>query len=64
MVLSVSGVLLLGLVTLFLWRKDGLKVFHLIICVLLGFYLASTSIASHIRAGTASVAALIASIKF
>ena len=40
MVLSVSGVLLLGAIALFLCRKDGLKVSHLVICVLLGFYLA------------------------
>jgi len=30
---------------LFPISKDGLKVWHAVICVLLGFYLASTSIA-------------------
>ena len=64
MVLSVSSVLLLGAIALALCRKDGLKVSHLITCALLGFYLASTSIAPHIRQSTASVAALISAIRF
>jgi hypothetical protein len=64
MVLSVSSVLLLGVTALVLCRKDGLKMSHLIVCALLGFYLASTSIAPHIRQGTASVEALIGAIRF
>ncbi|MEY9930510.1 F0F1-type ATP synthase assembly protein I [Catenulispora sp. GP43] len=64
MVLSVSGVLLLSLITLFLCRKDGLKAWHAVVCALLGFYLAFTSIAPSIRQGTSSVAAFISSIKF
>ena len=64
MVLSVSGVLLLSLTTLFLCRKDGLKVWHAAVCALLGFYLAFTAIAPSIRQSASSVAAFISSIKF
>jgi hypothetical protein len=63
-VLSVSGVLLLSAIALFLCRKDGLKVWHAVVCALLGFYLAFTSIAPSIRQGTASAASLISAIRF
>ena len=64
MVLSVSAVLLLGALALLLCRTDGLKVSHVIVCVLLGFYLAFTSIAPSIRQGATSFAELISGIKF
>lgn len=64
MVLSVSGVLLLGVTMLFMCSKDGLKVWHAVICVLLGFYLAFTSIAPGIQQGTSSLASVISSIRF
>ncbi|GAA2046800.1 membrane protein [Catenulispora yoronensis] len=63
MVVSVSGVLLLAVIVLLLCRKGGLKTWHAVTCALLGFYLASTSIAPGIRQSTASVAALISSIR-
>ena len=64
MVLSVSGVLLLGIIVFILFRKDGLKVSHLIVCMMFGFYLASTSIASSIRDSTSSVASFISGLHF
>lgn len=64
MVVSISGVLLLGAVTLFMCRKDGLKVWHAVVCALLGFYLAFTSIAPDIQQGASSLASLIGSIRF
>ncbi|HET9168536.1 MAG TPA: DUF2304 domain-containing protein [Actinospica sp.] len=64
MVLSVSGVLLLGIIVFILFRKDGLKVSHLIVCMMFGFYLASTSIASSIRNSTDSVASFISGLHF
>lgn len=64
MVLSVSGVLLLGIVVFILFRKDGLKVSHMIVCMMFGFYLASTSIASSIRNSTDSVASFISGLHF
>jgi hypothetical protein len=64
MVLSISGVLLLGVIVFILFRKDGLKVSHLIVCMMFGFYLASTSIASSIRSSTDSVASFISGLHF
>ncbi|MGP4113001.1 hypothetical protein ACTWP5_19080 [Streptomyces sp. 4N509B] len=48
-VLSVSAVLLLGVVVVLLIRKQGLKALHAALCVLLGFYLASSSMAPSIN---------------
>jgi hypothetical protein len=64
MVFSVSGVLLLGVIVFILFRKDGLKVSHMIVCMLLGFYLASTSIAPNIKQSGASIASFISGLKF
>ncbi|HEX4788477.1 MAG TPA: DUF2304 domain-containing protein [Actinospica sp.] len=64
MVLSVSGVLLLGVIVFILFRKDGLKISHLIVCMMFGFYLASTSIASSIRDSTNSIAGFIGGLHF
>src|SRR5690242_9650555 len=63
MVFSVSGVLLLGIIVFILFRKDGLKVSHMIVCMLLGFYLASTSIAPNIKQSGASIASFISGLK-
>ena len=64
MVFSVSGVLLLGIIVFILFRKDGLKISHMIVCMLLGFYLASTSIAPNIKQSGASIASFISGIHF
>ncbi|GHF50734.1 hypothetical protein ACWD4B_27055 [Streptomyces sp. NPDC002536] len=64
MILSISGVVLLGVVVFLFFRKDGLKASHLIVCSLFGFYLASTGIAPSIKAGGASLASLLGGIKF
>jgi hypothetical protein len=59
MVLSISGVLLLGALVILLTRKSGLKVSHAIVCALFGFYLAGTSIAPNIRDGGDTLASII-----
>jgi hypothetical protein len=64
MILSISGVLLLGVIAFVLFRKDGLKISHLIVCTLFGFYLASTSIAGNIRQSGQSIASFISGIHF
>ncbi|MES4903632.1 MULTISPECIES: hypothetical protein [unclassified Streptomyces] len=64
MILSISGVVLLGVIVFVFFRKDGLKASHAIICALFGFYLASTAIAPSIRAGGVSLANLLGGIKF
>lgn len=63
MVLSISGVLLLGALVVLLVRKSGLKATHAIVCTLFGFYLASTSLAPQVRSFTSSLAQLISGIE-
>ncbi|MDB1090374.1 hypothetical protein PJ985_22760 [Streptomyces sp. ACA25] len=62
MVLSISGVVLLGVVMFLFWRKDGLKLSHAAVCALFGFYLAGTALAPGIQAGGASLASLLGGI--
>jgi len=64
MILSISGVVLLGVLIIAFFRKDGMKVSHAIVCALFGFYLAGTAIAPSIRAGGASLASLLGGIRF
>ncbi|MFC5724303.1 hypothetical protein ACFP1Z_29525 [Streptomyces gamaensis] len=64
MILSISGVVLFGIVVFLFFRKDGLKPSHGIVCALFGFYLAGTAIAPSIRAGSASLAGLLGGLRF
>lgn len=64
MALSISAVLLLLIVVFLLVRKSGLKAGHAVVCVLLGFYLASSSIAPTIKDLTNNVAGMIGDFKF
>ncbi|GHF17604.1 MULTISPECIES: hypothetical protein [Streptomyces] len=64
MILSISGVVLLGVVLFIFFRKDGLKASHMVVAMLFGFYLASTAIAPSIKAGGESLAGLLGGIKF
>jgi hypothetical protein len=49
LVISLSLVLVLGVVVWLQYRYAGLKVWHGVICVLFGFFLATTSFAPEIR---------------
>ncbi|GAB3114401.1 hypothetical protein GCM10027160_20120 [Streptomyces calidiresistens] len=62
MVLSISGVLLFGIIVFLFFRKDGLKPSHAVVCALFGFYLAGTAIGPSIQAGGASLANLLGGI--
>jgi hypothetical protein len=62
--LSISAVLLLIVVVFLLVRKSGLKAGHAVVCVLLGFYLASSTFAPTITQLTSSVAGMIGNFKF
>ncbi|MEV6104524.1 hypothetical protein AB0M28_07365 [Streptomyces sp. NPDC051940] len=62
MVLSVSGVLILGIIMFLFFRKDGLKPMHAIVCALFGFYLAGSAVAPSIRAGGNGLANLLGGI--
>ncbi|MFE5034198.1 hypothetical protein [Streptomyces sp. NPDC056683] len=64
MILSISGVIVLGIVVFLFFRKDGLKPSHATVSTLFGFYLASTAIAPSIKAGGESLASLLGGIKF
>lgn len=64
MALSISAVVLLAIVVVLLVRKSGLKGGHALVCVLLGFYLASSSVAPTINELTTNVAGMIGDIQF
>ncbi|BBC33198.1 Membrane protein [Streptomyces graminofaciens] len=64
MALSISAVVLLAIIVVILIKKSGLKAPHAIICILLGFYLASSTIAPTISELTSNIAGMIGSIKF
>jgi hypothetical protein len=62
--LSISAVVLLAIIVFLLIKKSGLKGVHAAVCMLLGFYLASSSIAPTISDVTRNVAGMIGGIKF
>lgn len=64
MALSISAVVLLAIVVFLLIRKSGLKAGHALVCMLLGFYLASSTIAPTISQLTTNIAGMIGSFKF
>ncbi|MCI0385243.1 hypothetical protein [Streptomyces sp. CNQ085] len=64
MALSISAVVLLAIIVFLLIKKSGLKTGHALVCMLLGFYVASSSIAPTISELTSNVAGMIGSIKF
>ncbi|MEV1049096.1 hypothetical protein [Streptomyces sp. NPDC049916] len=64
MALSISAVVLLAIIVFLLIRKSGLKGGHAVVCILLGFYVASSSVAPTISDLTTNVAGMISSIKF
>ncbi|MDH6626022.1 hypothetical protein M2271_003838 [Streptomyces sp. LBL] len=64
MILSISGVVLLGIIVFLFFRKDGLKASHCTVSVMFGFFLSSTAIAPSIKAGSESLASLLGGIKF
>ncbi|AJE42349.1 MULTISPECIES: hypothetical protein [Streptomyces] len=64
MALSISAVVLLAIVVILLIKKSGLKAVHAIVCMLLGFYLASSTVAPTISDLTTNIAGMIGSIKF
>ncbi|MEU8982835.1 hypothetical protein [Streptomyces sp. NPDC048309] len=64
MALSISAVVLLAIIVFLLIKKSGLKGGHAIVCMLLGFYLASSTVAPTISELTTNIAGMIGSIKF
>ncbi|GHH93315.1 hypothetical protein [Streptomyces capillispiralis] len=63
MAISISVVLLLALLAVIFLRNGGLKISHALVCLLLGFYLASTSIAPTIHSGLTATAEIVGSLR-
>jgi predicted membrane metal-binding protein len=55
MAISISLVALLAIAVWTLYRFAGLKLWHGLVCMLLGFYLASSSVAPEVRSTVTSV---------
>ncbi|MER5515266.1 hypothetical protein [Streptomyces sp. NPDC002763] len=63
MAVSISVVLLLLFLAVLFMRQGALKISHALVCMLLGFYLASTSMAPTISSGLTATADLVSSLK-
>ncbi|MBO0656203.1 MULTISPECIES: hypothetical protein [Streptomyces] len=63
MAVSISVVLLLLVLAVVFMRSGGLRSSHALVCVLLGFLLASTSIAPTISNGLTATAHLVAGVR-
>ncbi|MET9469230.1 hypothetical protein ABZY44_31425 [Streptomyces sp. NPDC006544] len=63
MALSISAVVLLAVIVFLLVRRSGLKTGHAAVCVLLGFYLASSTMAPTLSELTSNVASMISGLK-
>ncbi|MGH3992508.1 MAG: hypothetical protein ACRDSN_08585 [Pseudonocardiaceae bacterium] len=59
LIISVSVVLLLGVVVVALCRRGGLKTWHAVVCALFGFYLATSAVAPTVRQVVGELARLI-----
>ncbi|MFI6469862.1 hypothetical protein ACIBL5_06300 [Streptomyces sp. NPDC050516] len=64
MAVSISAVVLLALIAFMLVKKGGLNAGHAVVCILLGFYLSSSSLAPTIIQVTQNLVNLIGGIKF
>ncbi|GAA3792904.1 hypothetical protein [Streptomyces chiangmaiensis] len=62
MAVSISVVLLLLIIMVIFLRNGTLKITHAIICMLLGFFLASSSMAPTIHQGLAATAQIVSSL--
>ncbi|MFF9869435.1 hypothetical protein ACIRD2_29940 [Streptomyces sp. NPDC093595] len=63
MAVSVSVVLLLLVLAVIFLRNGGLKISHALVCALLGFFMASTSLAPTIYNGVSATADVVSSLK-
>ncbi|MFE0513257.1 hypothetical protein [Streptomyces sp. NPDC058964] len=63
MAVSISVVLLLLILAVVFMRNGALKISHALVCMLLGFYLASTSVAPTISSGLTATADLVSSLR-
>ncbi|WP_199545742.1 DUF2304 family protein [Streptomyces sp. N35] len=64
MALSISAVVLFLIIVILMIKKGSLKAGPAIVCVLLGFYLASSSVAPTISDVTTNIAGMLSDIRF
>ncbi|MEU7055953.1 hypothetical protein [Streptomyces sp. NPDC046197] len=63
MAISISVVVLLLILAVVFLRNGALKISHALVCVLLGFYLAGSSMAPTIHQGLAATAQIVSSLR-
>ncbi|WP_055491324.1 hypothetical protein [Streptomyces sp. TP-A0356] len=63
MAISISVVLLLLIIAVIFLRNGALKISHALVCLLLGFFLASSSMAPTIHQGLAATAQIVSSLR-
>ncbi|MFE9454655.1 hypothetical protein [Streptomyces sp. NPDC006739] len=63
MAISISVVLLFLILAVVFVRNGALKISHALVCTLLGFYLAGTSMAPTIHSGLTATADLVSSLR-
>ncbi|MER6106129.1 hypothetical protein ABT115_28545 [Streptomyces sp. NPDC001832] len=63
MAISISLVVLLLLLAVIYLRNGGLKISHALVCGMLGFFLAGTSMAPTIQNGLTATADVVSSLK-
>ncbi|MFJ9903649.1 hypothetical protein ACIRVK_12215 [Streptomyces sp. NPDC101152] len=63
MAISISGVLLFLILAAIFVRSGGLKFSHALVCVLLGFFLAGTSMAPTIHSGLTATADIVSGLR-
>ncbi|MGV9252007.1 hypothetical protein [Streptomyces sp. NPDC003697] len=63
MAISISVVLLLLILAVVFVRNGALKFSHALVCVLLGFFLAGSSMAPTIHEGLSATAELVSSLR-
>lgn len=59
LVMSVSAVLLFGFLVFVLCHWAGLRALHAVVCVMFGFYLASSPLAASVSSAMGSLAQLV-----
>ena len=63
MAISISVVLLLGVLAIIFVRNGALKFSHALVCGLLGFFLAGSRMAPTIHEGLAATAQIVSSLR-
>ena len=63
MFVSISVMLFLFILAVIFLRSGGLKMSHAVVCLLLGFCLAGTSVAPTISSGLSSTADIVSSFR-